>query len=131
MTSFVAVLHPGESLSLPLDTGKYFDLSESKQYQEARFPAGKYSLQTELSQKPSEWDAATKRHWTGRVSSNIVEVLFESEFSAPLDDYLQYGARRKPKCPVNSDLINFNCPQVSSLWYRESGGYYGCIRESA
>jgi hypothetical protein len=89
MTSFVAVLHPGESLSLPLDIGKYFDLSDSKQYQEARFPAGKYSLQAELSQMPSEWDAATKGHWTGRVSSNIVEVLFESEFSAPLDDYPQ------------------------------------------
>jgi len=32
---------------------------------------------------------------------------------------------------VNADLVNFNCPQVSTLWYQESGGYYGCIRESA
>jgi hypothetical protein len=54
MTPFVAVLHPGESLALPLDIGKYLDLSDSKQYQEARFPAGKYSLQAELSYMPPE-----------------------------------------------------------------------------
>lgn len=37
---YVVVLHRGESLSLPLDIGKYVDLSDSKQYEGARFPAG-------------------------------------------------------------------------------------------
>jgi hypothetical protein len=89
LTPFVAVLHSGESLSLPLDIGKYLDLSDSKQYQAARFPAGKYALQTELREMPSEWNMATTKHWVGTVSSNILELHFESEFAAPLDDYPQ------------------------------------------
>ena len=51
---YVVVLRGGESLTLPLDTGKYVDLSDSKQYVGARFPAGKYSLQAELATEPSE-----------------------------------------------------------------------------
>jgi hypothetical protein len=86
MRPFVAVLHPGESLSLPLDIGKYLDLSNSRQYEEARFPAGKYSLQAELRKTPSQSNAEATR-WVGAVSSNILEVRFESEFAAPLDDY--------------------------------------------
>jgi len=89
ITPFVAVLHAGESLSLPLDMGKYLDLSDSKQYEEARFPAGKYSLQAELRQVPSEWRTATTKYWAGTVSSNVLEVYFESEFAGPLDDYPQ------------------------------------------
>ena len=73
---FVVVLHRGESLSLPLDIGKYVDLTDAKQYVSARFPAGKYSLQAELTTV-----------WTGTDSSNLVQVQFASEFSAPLDDY--------------------------------------------
>jgi hypothetical protein len=88
-TPFVAVLHPGESISLPLDIGKYLDLSDSKRYQLARFPAGKYSLQVEFRQILSESNAATIKYWAGTVTSNVLEVQFESEFAAPLDDYPQ------------------------------------------
>lgn len=87
---FVVVLHGGESLSLPLDIGKYLDLSNSKQYDEARFPAGNYSLQTELTGEASDILkslAKTKKIWDGRASSNIVQVHFSSEFGALLDDY--------------------------------------------
>jgi hypothetical protein len=86
LTPFVAVLHPGESLSLPLDIGKYLDLSDSKQFEEARFPAGKYSLQAELREMPSQSNVPTT---VGTVSSNILEIGFDSEFAAPLDDYFQ------------------------------------------
>jgi hypothetical protein len=89
MTAFVAVLHPGETLSLPLDIGKYLDLADSKGYADATFPAGKYSLQAELRYMPPESGVPRTKYWTGTVSSNIVEVHFESEFAAPLDDYPQ------------------------------------------
>ena len=85
---YVVVLHRGESLSLPLDIGKYVDLSDSKQYEGARFPAGNYSLQAELTTEPSAIpQTLTKNIWTGRITSNSVQVQFASEFSAPLDDY--------------------------------------------
>lgn len=87
---YVVVLHGGESLALPLDIGKYVDLSDSKQYVGARFPAGNYSLQAELTTVPSEVLKSvlkTKNAWTGTTTSNIVQVQFVSEFSAPLDDY--------------------------------------------
>jgi len=87
MIPFVAVLHPGESLSLPLDIGKYLDLADSKGYADAKFPAGKYSLQAELRYMPPESNVARTGNWTGTIISNIVEVQFESEFAAPLDDY--------------------------------------------
>ena len=90
--SYVVVLHRGESLSLPLDIGKYVDLSDSKQYVGARFPAGKYSLQAELTTEPSEIPKSmlkTKNVWTGKATSNIVQVQFASEFLAPLDNYPQ------------------------------------------
>jgi len=73
-------------LSLPLDIGKYLDLSDSRKYEQARFPAGKYSLQAELRKTPSHSRAWTT-DWVGTVSSNILEARFESEFAAPLDDY--------------------------------------------
>jgi hypothetical protein len=81
--SYVVVLHRGESVSLPLEIGKYVDLSDSKQYDCARFPAGEYSLQTELTTEPSEIPKSmvkTKKVWTGTVTSNIVQVQFASEF---------------------------------------------------
>jgi hypothetical protein len=87
---YVVTLHGGESVSLPLEIGKYVDLSDSKQYDGARFPAGKYSLQAELTTEPSEIPKSmlkTKIVWAGRVTSNIVQVQFASEFSAPMDDY--------------------------------------------
>ena len=89
MTPFVAVLHPGQSFSFPLDIGKYFDLSDSKQYQLARFPSGKYSLQAELRYMPPESGVPRIKDWTGAASSNILEVHFESEFAALLDDFLE------------------------------------------
>jgi hypothetical protein len=75
-----------ESLSLPLDIGKYVDLSDSKRYEGARFPAGKYSLQAELTTEPSEIPQTlkTKNIWTGRITSNSVQVQFASEFLTPL-----------------------------------------------
>lgn len=87
---YAVVLHRGESLSLPLDIGKYVDLSDSKQYDSARFAAGKYSLQAELTMELSDTQKSTLKMtnvWTGRAVSNTVQVQFASEFSAPLDDY--------------------------------------------
>jgi hypothetical protein len=45
---FEVTLKPGESVTLPLDLTKYLDLSNSKQYEQAHFHAGTYSLQMEL-----------------------------------------------------------------------------------
>jgi hypothetical protein len=84
------VLHRGESLSLPLDIGKYVDLSDSKQYAGARFPAGNYSLQAELPTETSDILKSmlkTTNVWMGRAISNTVQTQFASEFLAPLDDY--------------------------------------------
>jgi len=89
---FIVVLHPGKSVSLPLNLGKYVDLSDSKQYDGARFPAGNYSLQAELTTAPSDIPKSmpkTTKVWVGEASSNTVQVQFRSEFSAPLDDYPQ------------------------------------------
>jgi hypothetical protein len=86
---YVVGLHGGESITLPLDISKYVDLSDSKQYVGARFPAGDYSLQAELSTEPSEItpDLRTRNVWTGKIISNNVPVQFASEFFAPMDDY--------------------------------------------
>jgi hypothetical protein len=87
---YAVVLHRGESLSVPLDIGKYVDLSDSKQYDAARFSAGGYWLQAELTTEPYDTPSSTpktKNVWMGRASSNIVKIQFASEFSAPLADY--------------------------------------------
>ena len=86
---FIVVLHSGKSVSFPLDVGKYVDLSDSKQYDMARFPAGNYSLQAELTTEPPEIPQTlkTKNIGTGRITSNSVQVQFASGFLAPLDDY--------------------------------------------
>jgi hypothetical protein len=97
MIPFVAVLHPGESLSLPLDIGKYLDLADSKGYADAKFPAGKYSLQAELRYLPPASVVQRTGDWTGTISSNIVEVHFESEFAAPLDDYPRKSDAESPR----------------------------------
>jgi hypothetical protein len=89
---YVVVLHGGESITLPLDIGKYVDLSDSEQYAAARFPAGKYSLQAELTTLPSEVPTSllkTRNAWMGTTNTNIVQVQFASEFLAPVDDYPQ------------------------------------------
>ena len=89
ITLFVATLGPGESISLPLDLGKYLDLSDSKQYVSARFHAGTYSLQAELTVSPMTGPNQRPpiKTWIGTVSSNILQVRFDSEFAAPLDNY--------------------------------------------
>jgi len=86
---YVVDLHPGESVTLPLDIGKYVDLSDSKQHDAARFPAGNYVLQVELTIEPSELFSYLKNKtiWTGKITSNTVPVHFASEFMAPMDDY--------------------------------------------
>ena len=86
---YVVVLHGGESITLPLDISKYVDLSDSKQYVGARFPAGNYSLQAELSTESSEItpDLRERNVWAGRIISNNVPAQFPSEFLAPMDDY--------------------------------------------
>jgi hypothetical protein len=86
---YVVSLHSGESLTLPLDIAKYVDLSDSKQYAGARFPAGNYSLNAELTTEPSEIpeNLKTKNVWTGRITSNSVPVPFPTEFMALVDDY--------------------------------------------
>jgi hypothetical protein len=86
---YVVGLHGGESITLPLDISKYVDLSDSKQYVGARFPAGNYSLQAELSTESSEItpDLRERNVWAGRIISNNVPAQFPSEFLAPMDDY--------------------------------------------
>jgi hypothetical protein len=91
--SFFVVLHSRESVSLPLDLSKYFDLTDSKQYVAARLHAGSYSLRAEFAMKPT--DARNPilhatNPWSGRTYSNTVQVQFDSEFAAPVDDYPDY-----------------------------------------
>jgi hypothetical protein len=90
---FVVVLHSRESVSLLLDLSKYFDLTDSKQYDAARFHAGNYLLQAEFAMKPS--DARNlilhaTNPWSVRTYSNTIQVQFDSEFAAPVDDYPDY-----------------------------------------
>jgi hypothetical protein len=90
---FVVVLRSRESISLPLDLSKYFDLTDSRQYDVARFHAGDYVLQAEFAMKPSDAGSAIPTHdklWSGRVYSNTVKVQFDSEFAAPVGDYPDY-----------------------------------------
>ncbi len=71
-------LDPGGLHSLPLDLGKFVDLSDSKSYGMARFPAGVYSLQASLGMVKDR-----------KVFSNTLQVRFDSEFAAPLSDFPQ------------------------------------------
>lgn len=87
---FVVVLHARESVSLPLDLGKYFDLTDAKQYEMARFHAGDYTLQAEFTMRPSNSKTVSPSStnvWSGLVYSNTVQVHFDSEFGAPNADY--------------------------------------------
>jgi hypothetical protein len=91
---FVAVLPHDGSISLPLDLDKYFDLSDSKKYDEARFHPGIYSLEADLTNgappvrpgaAPSV-DQSMVRDWVGTVRSNTLKIRFEREFAAPVAD---------------------------------------------
>lgn len=88
--SFHVVLHPGTSSSLPLDLGKYLDLSDSKEYEGATFHAGTYSLWAELTGhliQRTDGTHSPAGTWKGTVTSNILQVRFDKEFAAPMDDY--------------------------------------------
>jgi hypothetical protein len=88
--SFDVVLHPGTSFSLPLDLGKYLDLSDSKEYEEATFHSGTYSLWAELTGhliQRSDGTSSPAGTWKGTVTSNILQVRFDKEFAAPMADY--------------------------------------------
>jgi hypothetical protein len=90
---FVVVLHSRESVSLPLDLSKYLDLADSKQYVAAKFHAGNYLLRAEFAMKPSDARNPVQNAtnvWWGRVYSNTMQVQFDSEFAAPVDDYPDY-----------------------------------------
>jgi len=82
MVPLVVALAPNESYLLLLDLGKYFDLSDSKIYTERKFHAGTYSLQAELIGYTGPLNL-----WTGTAKSNTLQVRFDAEFAAPLDDY--------------------------------------------
>jgi hypothetical protein len=73
-TPYVVTLPPGASLLLSLDLGKYFDWSDSKQYEMDRLPPGTYSLQAEL----VDADAA--------IVSNSMKLLLPNEVGVPLGD---------------------------------------------
>jgi hypothetical protein len=83
--SFVVVLHEGATFDMPVDLGKYLDLSNSKQYDQTRYHPGTYSLQAEftgtsplLTSSPSPIKV-----WKGTVSSNILQIHFDQEFAGP------------------------------------------------
>jgi hypothetical protein len=82
---FVVVLHGHESISLPLDISKYFDLKNHKQYEMARFSAGTYMVEATLT-GASQPIQDGKSTWSGTVESNIIQIQFNSDFSAMLDD---------------------------------------------
>jgi len=78
----LVMLHPGESVSMPLFIGKYVDLSDSKvpgTDRMYRYPPGVYSLQAELTN--SIRNVLPHANWTGTLQSNSLPIHFESEFS--------------------------------------------------
>jgi hypothetical protein len=82
---FVVVLHAHESISLPLDISKYFDLKNSKQYEMARFSAGAYLVEAAFTSSDQPIRQA-KSWWAGTVKSNVIQIQFNSDFAAALDD---------------------------------------------
>jgi hypothetical protein len=81
----LVMLHPGESVSMPLFIGKYVDLSDSKvpgTDRRYRYPPGVYSLQAELTN--SIRNVLPHANWTGTLQSNSLPIHFESEFSSLL-----------------------------------------------
>jgi hypothetical protein len=86
---FEVTLNPGESITLPLDLTKYLDLSNSKQYDQAHFHAGTYTLQMELSGPPIQYEDRRPTPpgvWVGTLTSNILQVHFDKEFAAAVSD---------------------------------------------
>lgn len=84
---FQLVLGPAASSSVPLDLGKYFDWSPSNNTAEAKFCAGTYLIQAELTGPPFESKVEHHpRNWKGTVTSNSLSVSFDSDFASPLND---------------------------------------------
>jgi len=86
---FEVTLKSGEAVTLPLDLAKYLDLSNSKQYDQAHFHAGTYSLQMELTGPPMRYVDGRPTPpgvWVGTVTSNILQVHFDTEFAALVSD---------------------------------------------
>jgi hypothetical protein len=62
-----------------LDLAKYLDLSNFKQYDQAHFHAGTYSLQMELkgwAMRSVDGRPTPQGVWVGTVTSNILQVHF-------------------------------------------------------
>ena len=75
ITPFNVTLPPRVAIVIPLDLGKYFDWSDSKEYEGSHIPPGKYSLQAELTQ-------------IGPIAvSNTLDFNLDHEVGVPLDDY--------------------------------------------
>jgi hypothetical protein len=86
---FEVHLKPGKSITLPLDLTKYLDISNSKQYVQAHFPAGTYALQVELMGPTIRYEdgrPAPPGVWVGTVTSNVLQVYFDKEFAASVSD---------------------------------------------
>jgi hypothetical protein len=86
---FEVTLKSGEAVTLPLTLAKYLDLSNSKQYDQAHFHAGTYSLQMELTGPPMRYVDGRPTPpgvWVGTVTSNILQVHFDKEFAALVSD---------------------------------------------
>jgi hypothetical protein len=86
---FEVTLRPGESITLPVDLTKYLDLSNSKQFVQAHFPAGEYSLQMELMGPTIQYEDGRPTPpgvWVGTVTSSILQVHFDKEFAAAVSD---------------------------------------------
>lgn len=86
---FEVRLKPGESIMLPLDLTKYLDISNSRRYVQAHFPAGAYSLQMELTGPVilyADGRATPPGVWVGTVTSNVLQVHFDKEFAACVSD---------------------------------------------
>jgi len=74
LTPYVVTLSPGASLLLPLDLGKYFDWSDSKQFKMDRLRPGKYTMQAELEGPDSP------------LLSNSMEFVLPNEVGVPVGD---------------------------------------------
>jgi hypothetical protein len=86
---FEVTLKPGKSVTLLLDLTNYLDFSNSKQYEQAHFHAGTYSLQMELMGPPIRYVDGRPTPpgvWVGTVTSNVLQIDFDKEFAAPVSD---------------------------------------------
>lgn len=79
---FIMTLRPYESIALPLDLSKYVDLTDAKQFEMSRFPAGTYSVEAEFKSVWYSPQQDKKTTWLGSLKSNTIQIQFGSEFAA-------------------------------------------------